>query len=246
VIPYDALTTLFLDVGNTLVSIDFDRVAREVAARGLACSADALRRAEAAARPVVSGELERDAFPAADEGFVLYLRLVLERLPTARDAGAARIEELSRALLPVLHRPGESDRLWCSVLPGVDEALARLRALGLELVVVSNADGSVERSLVNLGLRHHFAHVLDSAVVGFAKPDPRIFREGLARARAAPERTLHVGDLVHADVSGARGAGLHAALLDPYGDWPDVGCPVFPDLAALAAALERHRAGRSG
>jgi HAD superfamily hydrolase (TIGR01509 family) len=242
VIPYHALTTLFLDVGNTLVSIDFDWVAEEVSARGLPCTAAALRRAEAAARPVVSGELERDAFPSADEGFVLYLRLVLERLPAAREAGAERIEALSRALLPVLHRPGEADRLWRAVLPGVDEALARLRALGLELVVVSNADGSVERSLANLGLRHHFSHVLDSAVVGFAKPDPRIFREGLARAGAAPERTLHVGDLVHADVAGARRAGLHAALLDPYGDWPDVGCPVFPDVPALAAAIARRRA----
>jgi HAD superfamily hydrolase (TIGR01509 family) len=146
----------------------------------------------------------------------------------------------------VLHRPGQADRLWCAVLPGVDEALARFRALGLELVVVSNADGSVERSLGNLGLRHHFAHVLDSAVVGFAKPDPRIFREGLARAGAAPERTLHVGDLVHADVTGARGAGLPAALLDPYGDWSGVDCPVFPDLSALAEALERHRAPQPG
>ena len=57
-IPWDEISTLFLDVGNTLMSVDFDRVAHEVSARGLECAAPELRRAEAAARPALSAWLE--------------------------------------------------------------------------------------------------------------------------------------------------------------------------------------------
>ena len=50
-IPYADIDTVFLDVGNTLISIDFDRVADELTTRRLPCEPDVLRRAEAAARP---------------------------------------------------------------------------------------------------------------------------------------------------------------------------------------------------
>ena len=47
-IPYDELEALFLDIGNTLVSIDFDWIAEELAALDTQCGAHALRRAEIA------------------------------------------------------------------------------------------------------------------------------------------------------------------------------------------------------
>jgi putative hydrolase of the HAD superfamily len=128
-------------------------------------------------------------------------------------------------------------RLWSQVLPGVPEALARLRAAGLILVVVSNSDGTVEDGLARLGLRHHLCHVVDSAVVGAEKPDPAIFRHALERAGVRPDRTVHVGDLYAVDVRGAWTAGLHALLLDPYGDWDGVDCPRVADVSMLARAL---------
>lgn len=243
-IPYDRLTTLFLDVGNTLVSIDFDWVASEMGVRGLACSAEELCRAEAASRPEISAWIARGNSTEPDDTFLAYLRGVVTRLPAASGAGPDDVEALCRALLPVLRIPGASDRLWRAVMPGVPEALARFRALGLELAVVSNADGTVDRSLTRLGLRPFFAHIHDSAVVGYEKPDPRIFEHALEHAGAAPEAVLHVGDLFHADVVGARSVGVHAALLDPFGDWHPVDCEVIPDLTALADRLEWARGGR--
>jgi hypothetical protein len=56
-VPYADIDTIFLDVGNTLISIDFDRIAEVLAARQLPCEADGLRRAEAAARPGYSERL---------------------------------------------------------------------------------------------------------------------------------------------------------------------------------------------
>jgi putative hydrolase of the HAD superfamily len=240
-VPWSRIDTVFLDVGNTLISMDFDWVAREIRERGHACTPGALLRAEAAARPPVSELLRQGHSTEPDEIFVLYLRMVFENIDSLASAGREATEALAAQLLPVLRLPGRADRLWSSVLPGVPDALERLRALDLELVVVSNADGSVDRGLRAAGIRHYFSQVLDSAVVGYEKPDPRLFEEALRRSKSGPERTLHVGDLFHADVVGARSAGVHAVLLDPFGDWGDVDCPVFPDLAAVVAEIESHR-----
>ncbi len=233
-LPWDEIETLFLDVGNTLISVDFGSVAREVSRRGLACTAEELRRAEAAARPAVSAWLEGRSTEGED-GFHFMLRTTLGALPSAPDP--ERAASLADELAPALRRPGEADRLWCWVMPGVPEALAALRASGLELVVVSNADGTVERGLAARGLRAFFSAVHDSHVVGFEKPDPRLFAHALAEADADPRRTLHVGDLYAADVVGARSAGIHALLLDPFDDWGETDCPRLPDLPAVARRL---------
>ncbi len=119
-------------------------------------------------------------------------------------------------------------------MPRVPESLERLRRRDLRLAVVSNSDGTVEQSLVAAGLRPFFDAVVDSRAVGYEKPDPRIFHHALGRCDSRPERTLHVGDLYYADVVGARAAGIHALLLDPFGDWTDVDCASATDLWAVA------------
>lgn len=241
-IPYREIDTLFLDVGNTLVSIDFDWIERELAARGVDLPAAELRRAEAAARPRVSallggqGELGR-----IDFSFGLYLGGIFEAAEARGVAFDGRREVLVQELVPVLRPPGATARLWSWVLPGVPGALAGFGALGLKLVVVSNSDGSVAQTLREQGLIDHFHAVLDSARVGHEKPDRRIFEHALETAGAVASRTLHVGDMYSADVVGARGAGLHALLLDPFDDWPDVDAPRLPDLGALHRVLAQAR-----
>jgi putative hydrolase of the HAD superfamily len=122
-------------------------------------------------------------------------------------------------------------------MPRVPESLAILRSLGLRLAVVSNSDGTVDRMLRDTSLRQYLDAVIDSAVVGCEKPDPEIFRHALRALDANPATTLHVGDLYDADVVGARRAGLHALLLDPFGDWDAVDCAKIADVPTLAAAL---------
>ena len=233
-IPWSELETILFDVGNTLVSIDFDWVSRELEERGIACGQAALQRAEAAARPEVSAGIVGRAAKESLETFTFYLRVVLQHLPTARDLGEERIEAVARELTPILRGPGRTQRLWSWVLPGVREALSAMSEAGLQLAVVSNSDGSVESGLIDQGLRAHFCAVFDSHVVGFEKPDPRIFERALAVCGANPARTLHIGDLYAADVVGARGAGVYALLLDPFEDWGDVDCARLPDLASVS------------
>jgi len=240
-IPWGEIEAVFLDAGNTLVSIDFDRVVDELAAQGFTCSVPALRRAEAAARPAVSSFVAERSTEAVDT-FHFYLREILGRLAEISAAGAPALDRTASQLVSSLRAPGEANRLWRWVLPGVPEALASLREQGLLLLVVSNSDGSVERGLAEVGLRSYLDGVVDSAIVGFEKPDPRIFLHALERAGVSGRRALHVGDLYHADVTGARAAGVNAVLLDPFDDWDGVDCERTRDLVELAQRLRAARA----
>jgi putative hydrolase of the HAD superfamily len=96
----------------------------------------------------------------------------------------------------------------------------------------------VAKSLEAAGLLQHMTTVIDSALVGFEKPDPRIFLAALERTGSDPARTVHIGDLYHADVLGARGAGIAPLLLDPFGDWPAPDCLTARDLTEVADALK--------
>jgi putative hydrolase of the HAD superfamily len=243
-LPLAALETLFLDAGNTLISIDFEIVADELARRGVRAPAREIARAEAAARPALSAWLASGGASQQDEDtHFSFLSNLLDHLPAGRALDPAERAQIAEQASARIYRPGAAHELWNVPLPGVADALQELHALGLRLVVVSNADGTVERGLARAGLHALLDLVVDSHVVGFEKPDPRIFAHALARSGAAPATTLHVGDLYAADVVGARAAGVHALLLDPHDDWPPVDCARLPDIPALARAIRAARAG---
>jgi putative hydrolase of the HAD superfamily len=227
--PVDAV---LLDAGNTLIGMDLELLAGLAADEGVAVTVDRLARAEAAARPAVSRFLA-GARESTEAGAArgVYLRAILAALDGGLDLDAL-VPRLAGAVRRV-----PTVRLWSRVLPGVPEALARLRAAGLRLVVVSNADGTVEEGLSRVGLRAQLDAIVDSFVVGAEKPDPRIFTYALAQAGTTAARTAHVGDLYAVDVLGARGVGIRGVLLDPYDDWDGVDCERFADLAAFATVL---------
>ena len=133
-------------------------------------------------------------------------------------AAAAELGRLFRST-------GES--LWSRVVPGSIDALRRLADAGVALGVVSNAAGTIAELLVagkicqvGTGEGVPVTVVVDSHLVGMAKPDPRIFAIALAELGVAPEHAVHVGDTAHADVEGALAAGVRPLHLDPYGDCP--------------------------
>lgn len=114
---------------------------------------------------------------------------------------------------------------WRYVIDDSRTALDRLAAASVPMGVVSNASGQIEamlaRSVAQVGPGDHVEMrvIVDSHVVGVAKPDPRIFDHALPSfAEFEPERIAYVGDSVTMDVAAARGAGLHPILLDPHDD----------------------------
>jgi HAD superfamily hydrolase (TIGR01509 family) len=91
------------------------------------------------------------------------------------------------------------------------ERLARRYRLG----IVSNFTGNLQPCLEELGLARLFAAVSDSAVVGWSKPDPRIFLGALATLGVPPERAWMVGDNFEADIRGAAALGVRTCWLAP-------------------------------
>ena len=103
--------------------------------------------------------------------------------------------------------------LWREPTPGAIGAIPALQRAGPAVVIVTNSDGHGEENLRDSGFDG--VPVIDSTVVGAAKPDPRIFEIALARAGATAAHTVHVGDSLANDVAGARVAGIRPIHFDP-------------------------------
>jgi len=227
------IETLFLDAGGVLVHPNWSRVSESLARRGVVTTAEALREADLRAkRELDAPQMMRDTNDA-QRGWH-YFNLVLKH------AGVA-LSPATDAALAELKAYHETQNLWESIADEVAPALARLRALGLKLVVVSNANGRLAFLMERLGLAPSFEVMLDSHVEGVEKPDPRLFRIALERSGGRPATTLHVGDLYHVDVVGARCAGLQAVLFDVAGLYPDADCPRVASLTELADGLAAGR-----
>jgi len=127
--------------------------------------------------------------------------------------------------------------LFDCAIPGARDAIRGVKAAGLVAGVVSNSNGSVRALLDGAGLAAELDFVIDSALVGVEKPDPRIFRLGLERAGVAPHEAVYIGDLYSIDVLGSRAAGLGSILLDPRGFWGPRDCDTARDLGAALALI---------
>jgi len=128
----------------------------------------------------------------------------------AREAGYA--EAMAHEAFAVFYRARNEVTLYDDVLPALGELHGRFR-----LFAISNGNAD----LAAIGLARFFEHALAARDAGMLKPDPRIFGLLLERAGVAPERALHVGDDVVADVEGARRAGVTPVWLNRSGEgWP--------------------------
>lgn len=237
-IPFQDIETIFLDAGNTLLCMDFSWISKELKDLGIKCEIPDLIRAEASARPVLSSELER-LKSTEDRNFsVFYMGSILNKLPSTSSMEEKELNEIIRSLVISLEEPGRLRRFWANLIPGVKDALEILKHRGIRLAVVSNSNGMIEEIISDLHIRDYFNQIFDSHVVGFEKPDHRLFRHALEILNSDPKRTLHIGDLYHVDVLGAWSAGIHALLLDPFDDWKDVDCVRMPDLLSFAGMME--------
>lgn len=225
------IDTVFLDAGGVLVHPNWRRVSAALAAAGLSVAADRL----AAAEPHAMRRLDEAAIVGATDDRQRgwhYFNLILER------AGVP-LSDRTDAALDALRAYHAEENLWEHVEPDVVPALTALRARGLRLVVVSNANGRLRRLFDRLDLTRWFDALFDSHEWGVEKPDPRLFTLALAGSGALADRTAHVGDLYHVDVAGARRAGLaHAVLYDAAGLYPDADCPRIARLGDLIAWLD--------
>jgi len=224
--------TIFLDAGGVLVFPNWTRVAEALARHGVPAEARALADAEPRAKREMDVPQGLAAAKTDQQRGWVYFNLVLEH------AGIPRSDATSAAL-DDLHAYHQQFNLWEFVPAGVPSALDALRALGLRLVVVSNANGKLRELFDRVGLTSRVDLLFDSHEEGVEKPDPRLFQIALARAGARADATVHVGDLYHIDVVGARAAGLRTVLFDVADLYPDADCPRIRALGELADLLTK-------
>jgi putative hydrolase of the HAD superfamily len=212
VVERDNVRAVFFDAGYTLLCMDpsqetiFSGVCRDLGIPIDSSSLpDAIRTANSAFAPKTPASTALpfsqdrvDRFWTDYHGGVLAVCAI-------DPADARRAGEVYRSFTAAIRW-----RVYDDVLP----SLAKLRARGIALGVVSNWTGDLEAVLHQIELRRQFDIVLDSSRLGHEKPHREIFREALRRAAVAPNVAVHVGDSIDHDVEGALAAGMRAVLLD--------------------------------
>jgi HAD superfamily hydrolase (TIGR01509 family) len=221
------LRAILFDAGHTLLEFDYPLFTDRLKARGHRVDTAAVMAAERGARMRLDVERAEQASPGRT-GEGRYMRYLLDALGIADEAERRAIAEWRRGFNAPIGLCHQAD-------PEAAPALERARARGWAVGVISNSNGSVRRALEIAGLADDLAFVIDSTVVGVAKPDPRIFALGLEATGTAPAETLYVGDSYFVDVVGARRVGWQSVLFDPGSVWDKRGCPV---VTGLAAAVE--------
>jgi putative hydrolase of the HAD superfamily len=203
------LKALLFDFGGTLAFLDYELLAREFSREGRKLDALALEHAEYAGRAAIDRHLMKEANkPSATGAYEQFFRGWME----AAGIPADEFREYATKFAAI-HREAT---LWRVVRPGTFEALEAFKSAGYKLAVVSNAEGQVEGDAKRFGLAPYFDAIIDSHIVGVAKPDPRIFQIALERLGVAADEVRFAGDIYSIDVEGARAAGIEARLIDQH------------------------------
>ena len=104
----------------------------------------------------------------------------------------------------------------------VNEYIAHLNERQAPWGIVTNGPMSQHNMCRAAGLSQLAPFVIVSEEVGYAKPDPRIFRDALnAMGLSSPERVMFVGDNPVADIDGAKRFGMKAAWIRRGREYPD-------------------------
>ena len=106
-----------------------------------------------------------------------------------------------------------ADRLYTSVLRHTAHSREVLQQMEMPKVLVSNFYGNMPTVLQEFGFDGLFQYVVESAVVGIRKPDPRIFLLGVEALGLQPEEVTVVGDSVAKDIIPAKAAGCQTIWL---------------------------------
>lgn len=224
------VTAILLDAGGVLVFPAPDHVLPPLHAAGFTPDLATLERAHYQAMAVQDAAVVP---PARQTWWRDYLRTYVVSCGVPQDRRDELVAEMTKAVR------GAS---WAHAGIGAIDGLRAVAALGLPLGIVSNSDGSVEADLRRIGVCYASAAseaqpeaqpeaqeagvpvgiVIDSEVVGVAKPDPAIFAFALEALGVPSSGTvLHVGDSLRYDVVGALAAGLQPVHMDPFGFCPE-------------------------
>jgi putative hydrolase of the HAD superfamily len=229
--PMRALRAIIFDLDNTLWDVEpvilraehamYDFLARHYPRVTAGHDVDSMR----AVRMGMARE-----FPEKQHDFTWLRTRALQH--HAQDAGYP--ESMADEAFEIFFRVRNDVVLYEDARPALESLARKYR-----LFVISNGNADLGR----IGIAHYFERCLAARDAGVLKPDPRIFHMLVEEAGLDTGEVVHVGDDPHADVEGARRAGVLPVWLNRAGShWPlDTEPPrlTIATLTDLARALER-------
>ncbi len=151
---------------------------------------------------------ERHILPSHDfhDMLLIKIKIELEWLVTQGHFAPQDVEPKAKEI---------ADYCYACAKSNVDAAKPVLEGLAKKypLVLVSNFYGNIETVLTDFGIRDYFKAIIESAVVGVRKPDPRIFEKGVESLGLKPEEVLVIGDSYSKDILPAEKAGCQVLWL---------------------------------
>lgn len=220
------MKAIFVDLYGTLMDPESDRAAHRAMVEALAARfhlGDGL--------DCLSEELEaaRDRYFRSPRGFWTGREVIEDAtVEFLRGHGVeASAEDLRWWTGLYLRTHREHLRLY----PDARAFLEGLRSLPLHRGLISDIDlDFLPLVRETLGLDRYLQSYTSSEEVEATKPDPKLFRAALAKAGVEGPEAIHVGDLPHKDVVGARGVGMRTILRRRPGVAPEGADHVVADL----------------
>ena len=141
---------------------------------------------------------------------LIKMKIELQKLAELGHFAPAEIDEKAAEV---------ADLCYASAKASVEKARPVLEALSKKypMALVSNFYGNIETVLKDFGIRDYFKEIIESAVVGVRKPDPKIFTLGVEALGLKPEDVLVFGDSLKKDIIPAEKAGCQAIWLKGKG-----------------------------
>ena len=100
------------------------------------------------------------------------------------------------------------------LIEGVREVIEAVSRRGFRLGIISDVGYSpgrvLKRVLRDAGIYDSFTSLVFSDEAGQSKPHIKVFQQTSRALACAPEEIIHIGDLEHTDINGAKGAGFYA------------------------------------
>jgi FMN phosphatase YigB (HAD superfamily) len=118
-----------------------------------------------------------------------------------------------------LRSPGLAQRIAKNACDDVRKTMGEIRPLlnacycTYTLGVVSNFYGNLVAVCLELDIATFFSVMIDSAVIGIRKPDPRIFETALRKIGAGPSEATVIGDSYERDIVPAKTLGCSTVWL---------------------------------
>jgi HAD superfamily hydrolase (TIGR01549 family) len=202
---------VLFDAAGTLLDLDPPLAERAMATAGCTLTATAREEFARALSSRRDWPVDSDGPADRQRRWTAFCAIALAQLLSTGTASldgaglASAAADLAQQVLDV-----RNYRVYDDTLPCLDA----LAAGGVPVGLVSNFDRWLVDVLDACGIGARFGCIVLSSQEGCEKPDSRLFTIAAGRLGLPPRELLYVGDSPRADVGGALGAGMHAALID--------------------------------